>query len=52
LRWQEAAALTRLPDALLDRLATGRYRQAAVGSCPAQDMEGSFTAYRMAVLLY
>ena len=52
MRWQEAAALTRLPDALLDRLATGRYRQAAVGSCPAQDMEGSFTAYRMAVLLY
>ena len=49
--WQDAD-LTMLPHALVDRIATGRYRQAAVGSCPAQDMEGSFTAYRVAVLLY
>ena len=49
--WQEAD-LTILPQALLDRIATGRYRQAAVGSCPVQDVEGSFTAYRVAVLLY
>jgi hypothetical protein len=49
--WQEAD-LTRLPQQLLDRIASGRYRQAAVGSCPAQDVEGSFTAYRVAVLLY
>src|ERR1035441_8774610 len=49
--WQEAA-LTRLPQQLRDRIASGRYRQAAVGSCPAQDVEGSFTAYRAAVLLY
>jgi hypothetical protein len=49
--WQ-CADLSRLPRQLTDRLASGQYRQAAVGSCPAQDMEGSFTAYRMAVLLY
>jgi hypothetical protein len=49
--WQEAD-LTHLPQPLVDRIATKKYRQAAVGSCPAQDVEGSFTAYRIAVLLY
>jgi uncharacterized protein YkwD len=51
MRWQDAD-LTRLPQALVDRLASGRYREAAVGSCPAQISEGSFAAYRVAVLLY
>lgn len=51
MRWQDAD-LTRLPPQLADRLATGRYHQAAVGSCPAQLAEGSFTAYRLAVILY
>jgi hypothetical protein len=51
MRWQ-SADLTQLPKALADRLATGRYRRAAVGSCPAQGLDGSFTAYRLAVLLY
>jgi hypothetical protein len=46
------ADLNRLPRQLTDRLASGRYSQAAVGSCPAQDLQGSFTAYRVAVLLY
>jgi len=50
-RWQDAD-LSRLPDSLTERLATGRYHMAAVGSCPAQNVEGSFTAYRVAVLLY
>jgi uncharacterized protein YkwD len=49
--WQ-GADLSRLPRQLVDRLASGRYRQAAVGSCPAQNLTGSFTAYRVAVLLY
>jgi hypothetical protein len=49
--WQESD-LTHLPQQLQDRIASGHYRQAAVGSCPAQDVEGSFTAYRVAVLLY
>jgi uncharacterized protein YkwD len=51
MRWQDAE-LTQLPQALANRLASGNYRQAAVGSCPAQVAGGSFTAYRVAVLLY
>jgi hypothetical protein len=51
MRWQDAD-LSHLPQALVDRLASGKYRQAAVGSCPAQNVEGSFSAYRVAVLLY
>jgi len=51
MRWQDAD-LTVLPQALTERLASGNYRQAAVGSCPAQVTGGSFTAYRLAVLLY
>lgn len=51
MRWQ-GPDLTELPKALVERLASGRYRRAAVGSCPAQGVEGSFTAYRLAVLLY
>lgn len=51
MRWQ-GADLTHLPPDLVRRLASGSYRQAAVGSCAPQDVEGSFTAYRVAVLLY
>jgi hypothetical protein len=46
------ADLNRLPRELNDRIASGRYREAAVGSCPAKDLQGAFTAYRVAVLLY
>ena len=51
MRWQNSD-LSQLPQPLVNQLSTGGYRQAAVGSCPAQDTEGSFTAYRVAVLLY
>ncbi len=51
MRWQDAD-LMRLPQALVDKLTSGNYRLAAVGSCPAQVSERSFTAYRVAVLLY
>ena len=51
MRWQDSD-LTVLPPALTERLTSGKYRQAAVGSCPAQVAGGSFTAYRLAVLLY
>lgn len=51
MRWQ-AASLDQLPDALRQRMASGRYKIAAVGSCKAQGVEGSFSAYRVAVLLY
>jgi hypothetical protein len=49
--WQDSD-LSKLPPALLAHLASGQYRQAAVGSCPVQNVEGSFTTYRVAVLLY
>ena len=50
MRW-EASTLDRLPEALLERIATGRYHEAAVGSCPLDDANPSFTAFRIAVLL-
>lgn len=51
MRWQDSQ-LDRLPSALIGRLDSGRYHRAAVGSCPAQGVQGTFTAYRLAVLLY
>ena len=51
MRWTDSD-ISRLPQALVDKLRTGNYRQAAVGSCAAQDLGGPFTAYRLAVLLY
>lgn len=51
MRWQDAD-LTRLPPELVGHLVSGKYRQAAIGSCPAQNLDGSFTAYRVAVILY
>jgi hypothetical protein len=50
-RWQNSD-MDRLPPALTEKLASGQYHRAAVGSCPAQGVEGMFTAYRVAVLLY
>jgi hypothetical protein len=50
-RWQ-SADLDKLPQMLVDHLSSGKYRSAAIGSCPARVSEGSFTAYRIAVLLY
>lgn len=51
MRWQDAS-LDNLPPRLVESLASGRYRRAAVGSCPPRDAEGAFTVYRVAVLLY
>lgn len=51
MRWQDAD-LSRLPPALVEHLASGRYRQAEVGNCPVHNGESSFTTYRVAVLLY
>jgi hypothetical protein len=50
MRW-EAAELDRLPEALLERIATGRYHEAAVGSCSAPSAASTFTSYHVAVLL-
>ncbi len=53
MRFQDSD-LDRLPQALADRLSSGSYRSASIGSCPAQSSEGegAFTTYRVAVLLY
>jgi hypothetical protein len=46
-----AADLSRLPDALKTRLASGKYRRGAVGACAVKGAQ-SFSAYNIAVLLY
>jgi hypothetical protein len=51
MRWQDSQ-LDHLPGALSNKLATGQYHRAAVGNCQAQGVQGTFTAYRFAVLLY
>lgn len=51
MRWQNSD-VSSLPKNLTDQLATKRFREAAVGSCEPQGDAGTFTAYRVAVLLY
>jgi len=51
MRWQDSD-LSHLPKNLADQLASGRYREAAIGSCQPNGDAGTFTAYRIAVLLY
>jgi uncharacterized protein YkwD len=50
MRWQDSS-LDRLPDALLARIASGRYHDAVVASCTEESADKTFTVYRMAVLL-
>lgn len=51
MRW-EGSDLSRLPGALVQRMATGRYHSAAVGACNGSNPGEGFTSYRVAVLLY
>jgi hypothetical protein len=51
MRWQDSD-LSHLPKNLSSELASGRYREAAIGSCQPEGDAGTFTAYRIAVLLY
>lgn len=44
-------SLTKVPQELKTRVASGRYHEAAVGACPAQT-RSAFTSYNFAVLLY
>jgi hypothetical protein len=48
----EGSQLTQLPKSLVGELASGKYHQASVGSCSTQGQKSTFTAYRIAVLLY
>jgi hypothetical protein len=52
MRW-EGSDLNRLPDALEQRLRTGKYKTASVGACASGGAGNQgFTTYRIAVLLY
>jgi hypothetical protein len=51
MRW-EASNLNRLPDVLEQKISTGRYRTAAVGSCNGGNEGPGFTTYHLAVLLF
>jgi len=51
MRWQ-GSDVTQLPAELARRIASGEYREAVVGSCPAEAVDRGFTTYRVAVLLY
>ncbi len=51
MRW-EGSDMTHLPKQLVDRLASRQFQQAAVGSCQGRGDDGTFTSYRVAVLLY
>jgi hypothetical protein len=50
-RWQNSD-VTQLPSNVLSELSSGAYHHAAVGSCLDQDQAGTFTTYRVAVILY
>lgn len=51
MRWQDSD-LSHLPKELTNQIASGRFHYAAVGSCDPNGDAGTFTAYRLAVLLY
>ncbi|HEY9126115.1 MAG TPA: CAP domain-containing protein [Acidobacteriaceae bacterium] len=53
MRWQ-SPDVSKLPPPLEQKIASGVYQEAAVGSCPAQGENGApvFAGYRVAVLLY
>ena len=52
VRW-ESGDLHVLPQPLTDGLASGQYKRAAVGACPAINTRNqAFAAYRVAVLLF
>lgn len=51
MRWQDSD-LSRLPENLVQQIESRHYHEAAVGSCQPSGEAGTFTAYRIAVLLY
>jgi len=51
MRWQDSD-LSHLPNNLVQQVSSKRFHEAAVGTCPPNGEAGTFTAYRVAVLLY
>ena len=44
--------MSKLPDVLKQLLPQAHFRKAAVGSCPAKDVDGTLRQYRVAALFY
>jgi hypothetical protein len=51
MRW-EGSDLSRLPEVLEQKIATGQYHKAAVGACDSGNPSQGFTTYKVAVMLY
>ena len=51
MRW-EGSDLSRLPEVLEQKIATGQYHKAAVGACDSGNPTQGFTTYKVAVMLY
>jgi uncharacterized protein YkwD len=47
----EVSDLSRLPDAVVQKLESGKFKSAAVGACEARDAS-DFAAFRIAILLF
>ena len=48
----QTSDLTQLPSQIADQLRSGQFSRAAVGACSPGQSQGSFTSYRVAILLY
>jgi uncharacterized protein YkwD len=48
----ELSDLSRLPNEVVEKLESGRYKSAAVGACEPRDASSDFAAFRIAILLY
>jgi uncharacterized protein YkwD len=51
VRWQ-GPDTSQLPPALVTKLDASTFHQASVGNCPPQNLTGSYTLYRVAILFY
>jgi hypothetical protein len=51
MRW-EGTDLSRLPQVLEQRIASGKFQKAAVGACDSSNPGQGFTTYKVAVMLY
>jgi hypothetical protein len=51
MRW-EGSDLSRLPQVLEQKIASGQYHKAAVGACDSGNPGQGFTTYKLAVMLY
>ena len=48
----QTANLSALPSQITQQIKSGQFTKAAVGACPPDASQGSFTTYRVAILLY